>query len=302
MAKKKNTKKNNDVSQSANKIAEFLEADILLINSNLERDLDDQLIIKVAKYKKRKNVFLILITQGGDPDVAYRVARCLQDNYEKFIIFVSGYCKSAGTLCLLGANEIIINDMGELGPLDVQVAKEDEIGELSSGLVATGALDVLRKKAFQMFEDYMLTIKTKGGGQITFKTASEIAVKIVVGLMEPLYRQIDPMQAGEIARSMNIATAYGKRLMLRGNNFDGKTLILLRDTYPSHGFVIDKSEAKKLFINVRSPSSDENILIDSLEEVGYAPQKEPIMDFLSAQKKEKENEKDIQDNKEYKNK
>jgi ClpP class serine protease len=40
---------------------------------------------------------------------------------------VSGYCKSAGTLIALGANELAFGEHGELGPLDVQIAKRDEV-------------------------------------------------------------------------------------------------------------------------------------------------------------------------------
>ncbi len=288
--------------ESANKVAKNLDADVLLINSDIMRGLDNQLINDIIMRKRRKNIFLILVTQGGDPDAAYRIARCLQDYYEKFIAFVTGYCKSAGTLCLLGANEIVMTDMGELGPLDVQVAKKDELFELSSGLVATEALEVLQTKAFDMFENCMLAIKIHGGGQITFKTASEISVKIAVGLMEPLYRQIDPIQVGEVARSMRIATAYGQRLMMRSGNFTEKTLGLLRDTYPSHSFVIDKTEVKRLFINVRTPSVDEDTFGKSLGEIAYKPQESPYMCFLSDEIGEKENGKDSKNNDKKKSK
>jgi len=280
----------------ANRVSDNLNADILLINSDIARGLDNKLIAAVKARRKRKNVFLILVTQGGDPDAAYRMARCLQDNYEKLVAFVTGYCKSAGTLCLLGANEIVISDMGELGPLDVQVAKKDELFEVSSGLIANETLEVLQTKVFEVFEDCMLAIKIHGGGQITFKTASEIAVKISTGLIEPLCRQIDPLQVGEVARSMRIATAYGQRLMLRSGNFSEKTLGVLCDTYPSHSFVIDKEEVKRLFKNVRSPSADEDNLGRYLEECAYKPQDETCMSFLSDEIKEKENGKDSKGN------
>lgn len=250
--------------ESANKVAEKLDADILLINGEIQRGLDKKLLDIVKPRNRHKNVILILVTPGGDPDVAYRISRYLQDYYDRFIAYVTGYCKSAGTLCILGATEIVMCDEGELGPLDIQVYKKDEIGELSSGLIAVEALRELQDKAFEMFEDYFLTIKRNSAGSITFKTATETAIKITVGLIEPLYSQIDPIQVGEIARSMKIATAYGKRLMVRSGNFKKRTLTLLSDSYPSHDFVIDKPEVEELFINVRSPSVEEEELRISL--------------------------------------
>lgn len=269
------------IKDCANNVAEALSADIILINSDIDRGLDDELIALLASRRRRQNVFFLLVTPGGDADAAYRIARSLQDSYDNFIAFVPGYCKSAGTLCVLGANEIVMSEVGELGPLDVQLYKKDEIGEVSSGLVSKEALQVLKEHAFRMFEDYFLTIEKKSGGQVTFKTATEIAIKITVGLLEPLYKQIDPIQLGDIERSLRIASAYGKRLMVRSKNFKEKTLELLTDSYPSHGFVIDKPEAETLFKNVRSPSVEEDQLRCLLETVGYVAIPNENIQFLS---------------------
>lgn len=279
-----------DINKIANQIAEMLSADLILINAGIERGLDDQLIDLLSCRKRRKNVFLILVTPGGDADAAYRIARSLQDAYDKFIAFVPGYCKSAGTLCLLGAHELVMSEVGELGPLDVQLYKKDEIGELGSGLVAKEALQVLKEQAFKMFEDYFLAIEKKSAGQVTFKTATEISIKITVGLLEPLYKQIDPIQLGEMERYLRIASAYGKRLMLRSKNFREKTLELLTESYPSHGFVIDKSEAETLFKNVRSPSKEENMLRCLLEAINYNAIPNETIQFLSNEVKGESNE------------
>lgn len=281
----------NNLLECANKVAVSLDADVLLINAYIERRLDDRLINMVSKRRRRKNVLLILVTLGGDADAAYRIARCLQDSYERFIAIITGYCKSGGTLCVLGAHEIVMSEAGELGPLDVQFYKKDEIGELSSGLVATEALEVLQQKAFSMFEEYFLAIKTKSFNQITFKTATEIAIKISVGLLEPLYRQFDPIQVGEMARSMKIATAYGIRLMVRSRNFTEETLKILSMTYPSHSFVIDKSEVEELFDNVRVPSLEEDNLRSALGDLGYVTDKIMEPKFLSDEIEGEENEK-----------
>jgi len=290
MAKPNQSSPLDKAQEYANKIGETTDTDVLFICADIERGLDTSLI-KALKYRQlRKNVLLILVTPGGDADVAYRIARFLQESYHKFTAFVAGSCKSAGTLCVLGANEIVMSDMGELGPLDVQLFKKDELWELSSGLIAFQALQVLQDRAFEMFEEYFLAIKTNSNNQITFKTATELAMKMSVGLLEPLYRQIDPLHVGEIERSMKIATAYGKRLMVGSRNFTAKTLDTLSKSYPSHGFVIDKSEAKTLFHNVRPPTEDEEMLCNELNFIIYGKQKDPILDFLNEKPMETKNE------------
>lgn len=290
MSKPKASFLTDTIKDCANKVADKLSADVLLINAEIERSLDEKLISLVNSRNRRKHIFLILVTPGGDPDAAYRIARCLQDSYDHFIVFVTGYCKSAGTLCVLGANEIVMSEAGELGPLDVQLYKKDELFELSSGLVAVEALQILQRKAFEMFEEYFLSINIKSAGRITFKTATEIAMNFSVGLFEPLYKQIDPVQVGEMTRSLKIATAYGKRLMVKSQNYTEKTLEILSETYPSHGFVIDKREAVTLFKNVRQPSGDEDDLRHSLENLGYTANLKPEVIFLSDEIKGDKNE------------
>ena len=266
----------------ANKVADQLNADIILLNDEIRRGVDERLYKVLLSRKRRDNVMLILVTPGGDPDAAYKISRILQGLYEKFSILVSSFCKSAGTLCVLGAHEIVMDEMGELGPMDVQIYKKDELGELSSGLVAGESLVVLQEKAFQMFEKYFLSIKEKSYGQVTFRTATEIAAKLTVGLLEPLYRQIDPMHVGEIARSMKIGRDYGSRLGVRGGNLKTNTLRVLTETYSSHGFVIDRDEASRLFNNVRAPSAEECELISAIGDGAIAPARGGgICDFLS---------------------
>lgn len=103
----------------ANELAKAGEVDVAIYNGLIGRMFDEEVIVKTAQRRRRKNLLLIVVTEGGDADAAFRMARCLQSKYEKFTIFVSGYCKSAGTLLAIGAHELVFSDHGELGPLDV---------------------------------------------------------------------------------------------------------------------------------------------------------------------------------------
>jgi membrane-bound ClpP family serine protease len=97
---------------------------------------------------------LVLSTLGGDPHAAYRIARFLKYCYKRFYLYVFGYCKSAGTIIALGADEIIMSVRGELGPLDVQMIKPDEFTERSSGLDISIALEEVASRAFGTFEGH----------------------------------------------------------------------------------------------------------------------------------------------------
>ncbi|WP_426492481.1 SDH family Clp fold serine proteinase [Hymenobacter sp. 102] len=233
-----------------------LEADLYLFNSTVTENSADEFVHLIRGHADKKaNCALFLTTYGGDPDAGYRMVRIIKRYYSKLILFVCGSCKSTGTLIALGADEIIMGDFGELGPLDIQLAKDDEMLS-TSGLSYLQSLASLSEQLFPTFEKAFFNIKQRSGYTITTRTAAEIASKLTVGLVSPISAQIDPVKLGEVQRAIQIADAYGRRLT------DKEDLITyLIAGYPSHGFVIDFEEAESIFPNVRL-LNDKELLIE----------------------------------------
>lgn len=246
-----------EIKVGANKIAEEKDLDVLYYHNRIQRPYDDRIIELCKSRKLRSNVLLFVVTSGGIPEAAYRISRCLQSKYNKFTVYISDFCKSAGTLLCLGAHEIVISDIGEMGPLDVQVQKQDELFEMSSGLNLINALTLSQTQAYSMIENYINKFKDTSNNQITLKTAADIASRMAIGLFGKIYEQIDPEKLGEISRSMKIAEEYGRRLNKKSNNLKGEALNKLIEGYPTHSFTIDRMEAKELFKNVREPDAAE---------------------------------------------
>ena len=63
---------------------------------------------------------------------------------------------------------------------------------------------------------------------------------------------------------MRIATEYGKRLAIKSQTLKPTTLRALSETYPSHSFVIDRTEAATLFQHVRDANDAEQKLVQAL--------------------------------------
>jgi hypothetical protein len=144
--------------------------------------------------------------------------------------------------------------------LDVQVWKQDEVGERTSGLTPIQALTTLQQQSFDSFVQHFAAIRRKYGQQITTKSATNIAVRLTVGCYNKIYQQIDPLKLGEHQRAMLIAQDYGKRLEKQRHNTQKDTIDRLISNYPSHGFVIDRGEAETLFCNVRPPTTSEETM------------------------------------------
>ena len=252
----------------AETLAQSLNSDVLLLNSSIYPTINYYVGGMCKNRNRRPNLLLILVTNGGDADAAYRLAVLLQNQYDKIWCFVTGICKSAGTLVAIGAHELVVSDQGELGPLDVQLYKEDEIGERRSGLTVLSALDTLHQQAFKAFEHFMLEIKFRSGGSITTRTATQLAATLTGKLMEPIYGHIDAMHVGEAGRSLSIAKKYGELLNLKSGNLQAGTLDKLTNEYPVHSFVIDRKQAEGLFKRVRPPLEEEKTLSERLDMLG----------------------------------
>lgn len=249
--------------------------DLIAIISPISRDLHIKLSELVKKNKKNKNCTLFLITFGGDADAAYRIGRCLLHSYENVRLVVPWYCKSAGTLVCMAAHQLAISDLGELGPLDVQLLRKDEVGDRSSGLDLIEAMGLISNQITNSFRENLLSIKNET--RLSTKLAGDFAVRIATSIIEPLYSQIDPLRLGESQRATAIALQYGQRLSAKTNSISQESLLKLITGYPSHGFVIDRGEAKGLFNNVCTPTNSEELICDMLRKRGLSL---PLIEFL----------------------
>lgn len=218
---------------------------------------------------KKKSALLILCTFGGDPNAGYRIARALIHHYspENFSVLLPAECKSAGTLVCVGAHSLYMCDRSELGPLDIQVQKQDEIFQQSSGLDIVRGVEHLREDALATFNDYLFDINAGSG--LSTKIASEIASKLVIGLYEPMFAQVDPVRLGEMSAALQIAHEYGTRLNERSKSLKADALNKLINKYPAHAFVIDRSEAKGLFERVEHPSTEQIELAEFVADVAW---------------------------------
>jgi len=248
--------------------------DFLLFSAAITRDVFQQLSRLIEKEQQNAACTVFLTTRGGDPDAAYRIARTLQQRYQHIRIAVPSRCKSAGTLIVIGAHELAMGELGELGPIDIQVVKPAEFHERGSALDVMQAIEVAELHVRHVFLKTLRDLRRDG--RLSTKIAGQLATNIAMAVAAPLYNQIDANRLGELRRTMEISKEYGERL----NNFSHclreEALETLCTAYPSHGFVIDSKEAAELFQDVLPLTVEESaictILWDLLgEESGEAP-------------------------------
>ena len=228
------------------------QADIYLYNGPINDAGHLRIIGAVAEPHHTKKAVLLITTYGGSAEAAYRIARWFQRFYDDFWLYPTYVCASAGTLIAIGANGLYMSPISELGPLDVQLSKRNELGETKSGLVTKAALERLQEVALSFWEHFMLEIDRKGQN-LAFDTCSKIASSVCSTVFGELYKKIDPEILGQDDRDLKVAQEYGNRLMKHGKNISEAMIKKLVNDYPSHDFVIDSEESRTLFQRVEFP-------------------------------------------------
>lgn len=276
-----------------NPVKEYIknnDTDIIVYSGVISMDGYHQFCEKIPeKIKRKKNLLLVLCTYGGSPDAGYRIARAAGHYYspKNFSILIPDVCKSAGTLVCIGANRLIMMDKAELGPLDVQVKKNDEIYDRNSGLDLMRGLQTLQNNAIGTFQRFIRDLN--GRDRISTRTAAKIASSLVIGLYAPIVKQIDPLKIGEMDAALQIALAYGERLNQKSESLKVGALANLINGYPNHGFVIDRSEARLLFNKVDKANEIEES-IGNMAMAGWVPENQVNVYNLQQNLKETTNE------------
>jgi len=276
-------------------VSDAFDADVVSYFGNIRYPLDERLIFWGRNRRKRKNVLLFLQTLGGDPHAAYRIARYFQRRYKttsagagnpkegSFIAFVPADCKSAGTLLILGADRHFFMPTVELGPIDVQLRKPEEVGERTSGLTPIQAMNFLAAESGSLFEKHFKDLRFSEDLTFSTKMAAEIATTMTIGLLAPLYQQIDPIRLAEVQRQVRIISEYADRIAK--SNLKTNALERLLSRYPSHDFVIDRVEVEELFEKIEEPTPELIELYYSYETWAdyYEKQGQPYCFWLNEQ-------------------
>jgi Serine dehydrogenase proteinase len=168
-----------------------------------------------------KDVYLILLSRGGEIEPAYQISKlCRSFAKKRFVVVVPRQAKSAATMIALGADQIQIGPLGQLGPIDPQVG----------GLPALGVAQALQTIA-NLAQQYP-------GSSEMFARYLKLAV--------------DVEQIGYYDRVSASAVQYAERLLVTKPALSEKAADIAQQlvyTYKHHGFVIDADEAQRLLGN-----------------------------------------------------
>ncbi len=105
-------------------ISNKLDGDCIFIKSGIYTPLDNDFryVVEDIKQKgtKRKNLIVILETDGGNPAIVERLVSVMRQYYSHVSFIIPDYAYSAGTVLALSGDRIYMDYYSVLGPIDPQ--------------------------------------------------------------------------------------------------------------------------------------------------------------------------------------
>jgi hypothetical protein len=170
-----------------------------------------------------EDIDLLLHTRGGDVDAAEKLLSLIQSTVGEhhLRIIVPEFAKSAGTLMVLGADQLLMSDSSELGTIDPQIWADDGQGNS----VCHSVLSYI-----DAYATHSAALKSNPDDPVA---------RLMLNKLDPLTLQT------YTAIKERARTFAENQLKRKGRNFSAITSALL-DTkrWPSHGQMIGWHDAK----------------------------------------------------------
>ena len=216
---------------------------------------------------------LLVQSSGGDIHAAYLIMSTLRERMNKgkgeLIACVPSRAQSAATLLCLGADKILLGELGALGPLDAQI----RIGVTDAGTPNyISALHLL--KALSRLQEFSLESFTAMAGHLDAHQAShddqiKYGIKYSQSITRPLFEHIQSGEVGYWDQMLKTGEEYGRRVLERGDLVMEDIEINRKDhiksivhqlvfEYPSHELVIDRGELKELRLRAELIPEDQD--------------------------------------------
>ena len=192
---------------------------------------------------------VVLHTYGGSVTVSHRISKLLRDFAAQVNMLIPYKARSSGTLLCLGADNIVMGPLAELGPLDPSITAMNTQSSREPSTISSEEIKAVRQVAENWFgvhsEDNLTQV---------FRAVSD---------------RIFPTSLAGFFRAEQLMYSIADELLhyhLPEATTDQRHQIIqqLVCGYHSHDYVITQKEAKRIGLQVSSPSQTEEALLWSI--------------------------------------
>ena len=187
---------------------------------------------------------LLLVSDGGDPTVAWSTVSLIRERVKEFAVLVPQAAYSAATLIALGADEIVMHPHGNLGPVDpqIQTIRRGESGK--EHRLEFGAEDL---NSFLRF---------------TRDTVGLTDQDRLAQMFEIFCKDVGSVQIGVAARSSQLSIMMGEKLLkmhMKGADQSQQAASIaesLNKNFFHHGYPVSRTEAKEIGLKIAEENSE----------------------------------------------
>lgn len=183
-----------------------------------------------------KSLDLLVVSNGGDPTVAWRLMSLMRERVESVAVLVPQAAFSAATLLALGADEIVMHPNGNLGPVDPQIVAPKPGGGVS-------------RFAFEDLDGVLAYAKEELG-------LEEQQHRLHV--FDRICQEVGALTVGFAARRSLLSISMGEKLLRlhmkdeRGQQAK-KIAEALNKQFYDHGYPLGRREAAEFLGTVKTP-------------------------------------------------
>jgi hypothetical protein len=178
--------------------------------ADLDEDVRKAFFSERDKLSKDKQIVLLIDSSGGSAKSAYQLATFFRHYCGRFVALVPRSAKSAATLLAIGADEIILGNYGELGPVDAQVRDRNEY---VPALDRVKTLERLHASALEALDRTMALLTLRSGEDVDKLLPR--ALDFAARLSQPYLQETDMVDYTRMSRVLKIGEDYASRLLER---------------------------------------------------------------------------------------
>lgn len=227
--------------ERASRVIAYVTADRQILPTQIASDVIPLFYDHLEKIGPTERIDLFLYTRGGHTLTPNRLVHLIREYCRSFSVLVPFRAHSAGTTLALGANEIVMAPLGELGPTDPSVSNvfnpDGEAPKKGDGKKPKVPISVEDVTA------YLFLAKEKAG----LDTPETMAQAL-----RALTDEIHPLALGNVHRQYQLIRTMSRRLLSlhldqenEGTRID-KIVDLLTEKLFSHEYEISRYEAKEI--------------------------------------------------------
>lgn len=199
---------------------------------------------------KQEKISLVLCSRGGATEVPWKIVSLVREFADFFAILLPYRANSAATLTALGADEIVMTEMSELGPVDPSrrhpLLPKDETPEGKKAPLFISVQDLRHVLDF---------LKREMGEDLTPEAAATVYTA--------LFGHVHPLAIGALEQSWALSIQIAERVLATHMDPQNekeqidKIVERLSDHYKSHLYQINRQEARELGLKVADASAAE---------------------------------------------